>query len=178
MLADVGVVVRGEAPGVGEETREPDPPTRAVELALRKARAVALRHPEAIVIGADQVVTDGVDIWGKPLDPADHLRRLQGMRGASHQLVTGWAVLHAGGEHIGHCTTTMYVRDDLTDDELRDYVATGEGSGCAGGYAAEQRGAFLFERVDGDWNNVIGLPLYPILGVLRGLGWRFGEGSR
>ena len=156
-----------------EETTVVDPIARAIELAQRKAHAVFSTHTDALVIGADQVVTDGVSIWGKPRGDIDHLARLKDMRGASHQLVTGWCVVSGDGEHTGHATTTMHVRADLTDEELRTYVASGEGSGCAGGYAAEAQGGFLFERVDGDWNNVIGLPLFQLLTVLRAHGWRY-----
>lgn len=174
MLVDAGLLVRGVAPGVDERSDEPDPVRRAEALALRKARAVAAREPGAWVIGADQVVFDGVEIFGKPADDADHLARLRGMRGRAHALITGVALLTPGGERLLHERTAMHVRADLTEDELRAYVACGEGSGCAGGYAAEARGAFLFERVEGDFFNVIGLPLLRVFGALRELGWRFG----
>lgn len=173
MLHAAGVDATGIAPGVTEETTVVDPIARAIELGQRKAHAVFAAHPDALVIGADQVVTDGVSIWGKPRGAADHLARLQDMRGASHDLITGWCVLSADGEHTGHAVTTMHVRPDLSDEELGAYVASGEGSGCAGGYAAEAQGGFLFERVDGDWNNVIGLPLFQLLTVLRAQGWRY-----
>lgn len=173
MLRDAGVNAQGVAPGVTEETTVVDPIARAIELGQRKARAVLAAHPDALVIGADQVVTDGQSIWGKPRGDVDHLARLKSMRGASHQLVTGWCVVSKDAEHTGHAVTTMHVRADLTDEELQAYVASGEGSGCAGGYAAEAQGGFLFERVDGDWNNVIGLPLFQVLTVLRTCGWRY-----
>lgn len=174
MLRSAGVNVRGVPPGIGEQSTTSDPARRAIELAQRKAHAVFADHPDALVIGADQVVTDGTDIWGKPADPASHLAQLQHLRGASHRLITGLCVVSADGEVTDHAITTMHGRADVTDAELRAYVVTGEGSGCAGGYAAEGRGAFLFERADGDWNNVIGLPLFALLGHLRQHGWRFG----
>ena len=179
MLADVGVRARTEASGVDEDYEPgPDPTEIATMLAERKAASVAGRHPSAWVLGADQVVCDSVDrtqIWGKPTDPADHLARLAGMRGRSHVLVTGWVLIGPGVRRTGHCETVLHVRADLTDAELEAYVATGEGSGCAGGYMAEGRGAFLFERIDGDWFNVLGLPILQVFGALRELGWRFEE---
>lgn len=179
MLHAAGLPARGEAPGVDEDPRgETDPVRLAVGLAGRKARAVAARWPEAWVLGADQVVCDAVardQIWGKPRDPADHLARLRSMRGRSHVLITGWALVGPGLARDGWCETALHVRADLTDDELAAYVACGEGSGCAGGYMAEGRGAFLFDRIDGDWFNVLGLPLLDVFGALRELGWRFGE---
>jgi septum formation protein len=176
MLEAAGFRVECEPPGVDERAvSEPDPRRLAAVLAEAKARAVARRRPDAWVLGADQVVTDGAEVWGKPLDPADHLARLQAMRGRSHDLVTGFCLLGPDGvEEIGLETTRLWVRDDLTDDELRAYVATGEGSGCAGGYAAEGQGAWLFSRIEGDWFNVMGLPLLRVIDALRRHRWRYG----
>jgi septum formation protein len=174
MLVDAGIAVRTESPGVDERSvRLSDPVELACELARRKARAVAARHPGEWILGADQVAHEpGGEPFGKPEDPDDHLRRLRSMVGRSHALVTGFALVGPGVEVVGHETTVMHVRADLDDDELVAYVSTGEGAGCAGGYAVEGRGVFLFERIDGDWFNVVGLPLLRVLGVLRAHGWR------
>ncbi len=176
MLEGAGFRVECEAPGVDERAvSEPDPRRLAGQLATAKARAVAHRRPGHLILGADQVVTDGVEVWGKPVDAADHLARLQAMRGRSHDLVTGFCLLGPGVEEVGLETTRLWVRADLTDAELEAYVATGEGSGCAGGYAAEGQGAWLFSRIEGDWFNVIGLPLLRVIDALRRHGWQFGE---
>jgi septum formation protein len=185
LLADAGLAVTCEGPGVDERAVAiADPVRLARALALQKARAVLARHPQAWVIGADQVADDlgpsgrvddfGGPPFGKPADPADHLARLRALVGRKHALVTGFCIVGPRSEHVDHEITVMHVRADLEDDELRAYVATGEGSGCAGGYAAEGRGIFLFDRIDGDWTNVIGLPVLRVIGVLRELGWRFG----
>ncbi len=174
MLTDAGLVVRGVAPGIEERLEGLDPVRNAIALARAKADAVAVREPFSIVIGADQVVFDGQEVFGKPTDPADHFRRLRSMTGRCHALVTGYAIVGGGETITGHARTEMHVRPDLTDDELRAYVATGEGSGCAGGYAVEGLGSFLFERIDGDFFNVIGLPLFDVVSALRSAGWRFG----
>jgi septum formation protein len=179
MLAGVGIRASCVPSGVDEDPGGiTDPVELARTLAARKAQSVLDRHPQAWVLGADQVACDAVEreqIWGKPLDPADHLARLTQMRGRTHLLITGWVLMGRGVDHVAHCTTAMRVRADLTDKELADYVATGEGGGCAAGYMAEGRGAFLFEEINGDWYNVLGLPLFDVIGVLRGLGWRFEE---
>lgn len=174
MLADVGLFVTGEAAQIDESAIGGEGP-REVALARARAKAkdVASRHPGAWVIGADQVVHQNGEVFGKPPNPAAHRARLASMRGCSHELVTGWVLLGPGEPAEGLCTTRMVVRGDLTEDELEAYVADGEGSGCAGGYAAEGKGAFLFERVEGDWFNVIGLPLLDVLGALRHRGLRF-----
>ena len=180
MLQDAGISVRGIAPGVNEVA----PPSitdvaHLVEhLAHRKAQAVAMQHPGACVIGADQLAyfPEERGRWlGKPASPDVHLSLLREMRGRAHVLVTGLSVLHGEFEHRSHHETVMQVRADLSDAELAAYVATGEGAGCAGGYAAEGRGGFLFAEIQGDFFNVQGLPLFALMSVLRTRGWRFGE---
>jgi septum formation protein len=174
MLENAGVTVELEAPGVDEGIEEPDPAKRAVALAERKAEAVRARRPDVLVLAADQVVTDGTEVWGKPSDPAEHLARLRSMRGQWHDLVTGFALIGPGIRRLGVERTRLWVRADLGDDELRAYVDSGEGRHCAGGYAIEGRGGFLFSRVEGDWFNILGLPLLRVMDLLREQGWRFG----
>jgi len=180
MLAGAGVAVEVVAPEVNEDPGgRADPAALASHLARRKAGAVAARHPDRWVLGADQVGTllgaDAVP-FGKPRDTAHHLALLQSLRGRTHALVTGFALLGPGIEHVETARTRLHVRGDLTDAELRAYVETGEGTYCAGGYAIEGRGAFLFAAVEGDFFNVLGLPLLRVLDALRAHGWRFGDG--
>ncbi|MBW1877411.1 MAG: septum formation protein Maf [Deltaproteobacteria bacterium] len=175
MLQNAGLAIEFEAPGVDEAIEEPDPARRAVALAERKAEAVRARRPDAWVLAADQVVTDGSEVWGKPSDPAEHLARLRSMRGKWHDLVTGFALLGPEVRRCGVEQTRLWVRADLDDEELQAYVDSGEGRDCAGGYAIEGRAAFLFSRIDGDWFNILGLPLLRVMDLLREQGWRFGE---
>jgi len=178
ILVDAGLEIRVVSPHVDESLVTALDPLYLVEtLARMKAEAVAERHPNAWIIGADQVAHDihrPSEIWGKPGDPRAHLEQLRRLRGSRHALVTGFAILAPDFVEIGHEKTIMHGRSDLEDSELQAYVDTGEGSQCAGGYAAEGRGGFLFERIEGDWFNVLGLPLFRILDVLRRHGWRFG----
>jgi len=178
ILADAGMSFRVVPSHVDERLVQASDPIYLVqELARRKAEAVAAGHPDAWVIGADQVAYDPDQpdlIWGKPKDPDAHFEQLRRLRGTRHALVTGFAILAPDFTEMGYETTILLGRHDLEDAELRAYVDTGEGSQCAGGYAAEGRGGFLFERIDGDWFNVLGLPLFRILDVLRERGWRFG----
>ncbi len=180
ILEDAGIAFRTRSPGVDETVFvHPDPERRSVDIARAKAEAVDRIETigERWILAADQVVHDPAtgEIFGKPASPDAHVVRLLGMRGRMHSLVTGFAIGPGGDEGFttGHATTHIHVRADITRSEVEAYVATGEGSGCAGGYAAEARGGFLIERIDGDWNNVIGLPLHTIWTVLRTNGWRF-----
>jgi len=174
-----GIPVRCVPPGVDERGfSDPDPVRLARTLALAKAKAVAERLPEALVIGADQVAVHPErpeEPFGKPGSEEAHFAMLSAMRGRTHVLVTGFALVGPGeAEVVGHEQTALRVRADLTDDELWAYVRSGEGRECAGGYRAEAHGAFLFEKIDGDWFNVLGLPLLRVMDALRRRGWRFG----
>lgn len=173
VLEDAGVSCEAVASGVDERAIQiADPTCLARTLARLKAQAVAARRPDALVIGADQVAHLKGECFGKPADSDDHLRRLKQLRGRSHELVTGVCVVSPGGEEeIVDVTTRVHFRGDLSDGDLRAYVATGEGAGSAGGYEAEHRGAFLIERIEGDWFNVIGLPLYTLIPMLSRRGW-------
>lgn len=186
MLEAAGLAVGFDDPGVDERAIEAAlrrttpatelPVTLVRALAEAKARAVLDRHPGKVVLAADQVGYDPAepgDPFGKPADPDAHLARLRSLVGRTHHLVTGWAVARGGEIELGHAISTLTVRADLGDEELRAYVANGEGAGCAGGYAVDGVGAFLFERIDGDWNNVIGFPLFDVWSALRRRGWRF-----
>ena len=179
LLRSVGIACQAQPSGVEEDHgAQDDPVALARTLAHLKASAVAAQNPHAWVLGADQVAFDPrfpAAHFGKPRDAQDHLERLKQMRGHSHTLVTGWALHAPGWTRQGSVETTLHVRADLLDEELERYVASGEGTGCAAGYMAEGQGAFLFERIDGDWFNVLGLPLYEIWSVLRQEGWRFGR---
>ncbi len=179
ILASAGIVAEAISPGVDEDPRGiEDPVALAGALALRKALAIDPR-PGTWVLGSDQVAYDPAhrsDNWGKPKSPLDHLERLKACRGRVHDLATGWALVGPDGAALmGVERAHMHVRADLTDEELRAYVGSGEGANCAGGYAVEGLGGFLFEKIDGDWYTVLGLPLFPIVGALRQVGWRFGS---
>ncbi len=189
LIRDAGLSCRAEPSQIDERTVQAAAPH---ETALARARAKALdvarRFPGEIVVGADQVADlDGAQ-FGKPVDDDEWLARLRQLRGRQHWLSTGVAVVRLPGPGAASSEVTVdesfcvrsgvTFRADLTDDELAAYVALGEARGCAGGYMVERRGAWLIESVQGDWLNVIGLPVLPLLGRLRALGWRLDrEGS-
>lgn len=177
MLEAAGVPVVCEDPAFDEASvREADPVVLARRLAGEKARAVVGRHPGHLVLGADQVLWTGEEIHGKPPNPEVHVARLLALRGRPHWLITGVALLDdAGVVATFEERTALRMRPDVSEAEVRAYVADGEGAGCAGGYAVEGRGAFLFEGIDGDWFNVVGLPVLRVISCLRAAGWRYGQ---
>ena len=172
LLRDVGLTCEALSSDVDENTIvAPDPVAQALCRARAKALAVARRRPDALVVGADQVAHIDGEAFGKPLDAKDHLERLRALRGRTHTLSTGVALAEGDTLEEFSVDTALRFRADVSDEELMAYVRRGEGSGCAGGYQAERLGAWLIEAVDGDWWNVIGLPIFPLLTRLRARGW-------
>lgn len=171
LLRAAGVRCEGRAPGVDESLLLAEDPVGLARIRAA-AKAAAVHAPDAVVIGADQVAHLDGEAFGKPLDPDDHRRRLRQLRGRTHTLSTAVTLFHGAArvDLVRH--THLRFRADVSDAEIDAYVATGEGSGCAGGYAAEGLGAQLIESIEGDYFNVLGLPLLDVVGELRRLGWR------
>ena len=173
ILADAGVEAAAIDPGVDESLLVGNGPVETAQMrAAAKARAGVNLRPDALVIGADQVVHLDGETIGKPVDETDWYDRLASMRGRSHQLTTAVALVDRADEEAFHVTTAVRLRADVSDEEIRQYLHHGEARGCAGGYMVERRGAWLVESVDGDWLNVVGLPVLAVVGRLRARGWR------
>ena len=147
---------------VDEETAG-DPAAVAEVNARRKATAL----PGDLVLGADTVVAlDGV-IYGKPADEAQAREYLGALNGRTHEVVGAIALAERGEVVATAVETTRVTFRRRTDDEIAAYVATGEWVGRAGGYAIqEEGGSFMVERIEGDYLNVVGLPLERLKGLL------------
>ena len=173
LLEDAGISCEALDPCVDESTIVGKDPVDTSRLrAEAKANSIARQYPEALVIGADQVIElDGLTV-GKPMDDQDWRARLESLRGRTHDLTTAVAIAEGQAIEVFHLTTQIRFRADLTDEEISAYIAHGEARGCAGGYMVERRGAWMVESVSGDWLNVVGLPILPLIGRLRARGWR------
>ena len=136
--------------------------------ALRKAQAAAAQDGE-VVLGVDTLVATGSAIWGKPPNAAAAADTLRALSGRTHLVVSGVALLRAGGE-VRAATATTEVTFRPLDAALVDwYVASGEWEGRAGGYAIQGRGAALVRGIDGDYLNVVGLPVATLIDLWPGL---------
>jgi septum formation protein len=161
LLARLGLAFEVRPADVDETPRPGETPERlARRLALEKARAVVLDEPPGTrVIGADTVVAVAGELLGKPADAAEARRMLARLSGREHEVWTGVAVLVADGQEQVDVGRTAVRFRPLGPDEIAAYVASGEPLDKAGGYAIQGGAAEFVESVDGDYDNVVGLPL-------------------
>lgn len=141
-------------------------------LAEEKALRVSRARSEALVVGADQVLACGATLYDKPADMAQAREALASLAGKEHVLVSSVAVA-AAGEVIWHHIDQASLRMRKLSDTALDAYLTAEGEGvldAVGAYRLEGLGSQLFDRVDGDYFTVLGLPLLPLLAFLRGHG--------
>ena len=142
------------------------------ELAKRKAEAVADKLPSNghfIVIGADTVVSDGVRIFGKPIDKRDAVDTLLSLSGKTHSVFTGIAVIElADGKMkaVTDAVETKVVFGEISRAEAEFYAGTGEPMDKAGAYGVQGIGGFFVNELHGDYYNVVGLPIARLRGLL------------
>ena len=141
----------------------------AERLAREKALAVARQRPHDVVLGADTVVVVDGQLLGKPSDAADSARMLRMLSGREHQVITG-VCLVAGGQSSVASETTLVTVSEITDQEIADYVASGEPMDKAGAYAIQGIASRWIPRIEGDYSNVVGLPVALVWRMLRQAG--------
>jgi septum formation protein len=139
----------------------------AERLAREKALAVARQRPQDWVLGADTVVVVDGELLGKPSDAADAARMLRMISGREHLVITG-VCLVTGGEKTVSSETTVVTVSEISEKEIADYVATGEPMDKAGAYAIQGIASRWILRIEGDYSNVVGLPVALVWRMLRG----------
>jgi septum formation protein len=151
--------------------RSLEPLKLAKNISMEKARIAATRHPDCIIIAADTFGVLEGKILGKPHTEAEARSMLKLMNGKCHEVITGFAILDTGSEKTSSkaVVTRVYFRK-LTNNEIDTYVRSGEPLDKAGAYAIQALGALLVERIEGDYFNVMGLPLCALAGELKKFG--------
>lgn len=175
ILAQAGFTFTVRVPGIEEVRRSTESPEDYVRrLALEKARAAAT-SPDEFVLAADTVVVVDGSVLEKPdsaLQAAEMLRRLSGR---AHAVLTGVCLLH-GGLEWSEVESTRVVFSPLTEDEVREYCASGEPMDKAGAYAIQGLASKFIERIEGCYFNVVGLPVSLVYRLCRKASYSFNEG--
>ena len=152
-----------ERPGAGEAAQE------CVErLAREKALAIFRGHPQRWVLGADTIVVVDEMILGKPRDAGDAARMLRQLSGRTHAVITGVCVLGpVASQTQAVSETTLVTMCEISDEEIHDYIATGEPMDKAGAYGIQGIASRWIPRIEGDYSNVVGLPVARVYAMLR-----------
>lgn len=148
-----------EASDAAEVQIADNPTALAIENATRKAQSVAKKNPDAVVIGADTIVVLDGEIFGKPGDACGAVQMLSRLAGRKHEVITGLALIFGGKTFTASEITEVFF-GDMTIEEICDYVATGEPLDKSGSYALQGGATKFIEKINGDWSNVVGLPVY------------------
>jgi septum formation protein len=165
ILEQLGIEFQIVVPEVDELTLGP-PEELVLENAYRKAAAavagLGLGDSAQPVLGVDTIVALGAQVYGKPSDAEQARATLEALSGRTHRVLSGVCLIVHGNSHTAAAVTTVAFR--LLDAATLDwYLDSGEWQGRAGGYAIQGRGAALVERIDGDYLNVVGLPVTTLL---------------
>jgi len=168
LLAAAGVKFDLAESGIDEQ-RLPNEPAAAfaLRMAEEKALAVSRRAGDALVLGADTVVDCGGEILGKPRDRADAHRMLRMLSGRFHIVVTAFALARGGRVAESRAVASRVRFRVLRDDEIDAYIRTGEPMDKAGAYGIQAEGAGLVVELEGERDNVMGLPVGEVLAALR-----------
>ena len=170
LLRNAGFTFEVRPSSIPEEPRPDETPEAFVQrMAAEKALEVAARSPaESLVLGADTVVVVGAEILNKPGNSEEAARMLRELSGRSHRVLTGVCLVKAPRtiEARGESDTRVWFRP-LAEDEIRDYVATGEPLDKAGAYGIQGRASRFVTRIEGCYFNVVGLPVALVDEMLR-----------
>lgn len=170
LLQNIGINAEIMPSGIDESTLASLPAEKMVtQLALLKATDVARSFKgNAYVIGADTSVCLDGEIFGKPENEADARRMLRLLSGNTHEVYTGYCVVSCKtGEAVAKCEKTQVTFRTLTDEEIEAYIKTREPMDKAGAYGIQRRGSVFVEKIDGDYFNVVGLPVCALVTLLK-----------
>jgi septum formation protein len=174
LLAAAGIAVEVspadiDERGVEAKAAAQDAGGAAALLAREKARAVAALRPGRLVLGADQTLALGARRFSKPADRAAAAEQLHALRGKTHALHSASALMRDGEVLFQHADTARLTMRSFSDKFLAQYLdAAGDAvTASVGGYQLEKPGIQLFERIEGDYFTILGLPLLPLLDFLR-----------
>jgi septum formation protein len=172
LLGKIGVTFRVVSADIDEDIAQTNPAKLVETLALEKARAVAKIEPNAVIIAADTTVAFNEHILNKPSDIRENAEFIARLNGQWHDVYTGICIIAEGREVIGVERTRVKFRD-LSELEIQAYAASGEGLDKAGGYGIQELGMTLVERIEGDYFNVVGLPVVRLIALSKQLGLAF-----
>jgi septum formation protein len=173
LLREAGFVFEVHPAHVPEERLAGEPPLQyACRLAREKAQAVARDFPGRYVLGADTIVVVDDEVLEKPRDAEDAARMLRLLSGREHQVITAVSLVRPEGKSDTRTSPTQVYFCEVAEEEIRRYISSGEPMDKAGAYAIQGGAAQWIQRIEGEYSNVVGLPLSLVKEMLRTSGFR------
>ncbi|CEQ18790.1 Maf family protein [Paraclostridium sordellii] len=145
-----------------------EPTQLVLRLAFEKCMDIAINNPESLVIGADTIVVLDNEILGKPKNEDEVFDMLSKLSNREHQVITGMSIVNIeNNKKIVDYTISNVKFKNLTDQDIRDYISTGECLDKAGSYGIQGYGALLVKEIQGDYFNIVGLPISKLSDILK-----------
>jgi septum formation protein len=167
LLREIGIPFQVHAANIDEDQIVGEAPIDyALRLAREKAQAVAAQYPESYVLGADTIVVIDGEVLGKPKDHGDAARMLRRLSGRSHEVTTAVSLVAQGTLVETRASTTKVYFREIAEAEIQQYVAGGEPMDKAGAYAIQGGASRWTDRIEGEFSNVVGLPLSLVTDML------------
>lgn len=169
LLTKMGYIYIIDAANIDESINiELDPLENVKQLGLKKALAVASLYQDDVVLGCDTIVVLDNEIYGKPKDSEDAFKMLKKLNNKTHLVISGVGIVTKDKKY-NFAVTSRVTFKNLTEQEIREYIATGECFGKAGSYAIQGLGKCLIASYEGELDNIIGLPTKEVKEILDGI---------
>jgi septum formation protein len=168
LLREIGIPFQVHAANINEDQRPAETPMEyALRLAREKAQVVSKQYPQNYVLGADTIVVLQGEVLGKPKDHADAARMLRLLSGRAHEVTTAVSLIASGTLAETRASTTKVYFREIGEAEIQQYVAGGEPMDKAGAYAIQGGASRWTDRIEGEFSNVVGLPLSLVTEMLK-----------
>ena len=172
LLKQIGLEFEIDSSNYEEDmTLDMEPKKLAEYLSLGKAKDVAQRHKNSIVISADTIVAVDNEVFGKPKTPEKAKYMLQKLSGRAHSVISGFTIIDTEtNKQISKSVETKVYFKNISEEEMDAYIATGEPLDKGGGYAIQGIAALFVEKIEGDYFNIVGLPIIALTDELKNFG--------
>lgn len=172
LLTQIGLEFEVDVSNYQEDmTLDMEPARLAEHLSLGKAKDVAQRHKDAIIIAADTFCVLGKEILGKPKTTENAKIMLKKLSGKTHSVITGFTIIDTGtGKRVSKSVESKVFIINIPEEDIDDYISLGEPLDKAGAYAMQHRGGIFVDKIEGDYFNIVGLPLLPLVAELKEFG--------
>ncbi|MBD3330355.1 septum formation protein Maf [Candidatus Peregrinibacteria bacterium] len=173
LLKEIGLDFKVDPADFEEKDTHLTPKDLVEHNSLGKAQVTAHKHKNSLVIGVDTVGVVGDTILNKPKNHAEAKKMLKLLSGSKHRVISAITIIDTDTKKaLTEIETTYVYMDELTEEEMEEYLASGEGDDKAAGYAIQGKGALYIKKIEGDYFNVVGLPIFKLRRMLKTMNYK------